>query len=160
MDYENTFSCGSPKRALRMLAERLVGMNFRIEDQNDHLLRVVGPGMNSMRGNPLLNITRAEIRVESDGLYMAARMGEVTRLFVRVLAWVFASLVIVFSVLPILVSARSFPNSWIWHYFAGVTGALAVNLLVWLVLLPIIARAQRRKTIGAVENLFGSLEKP
>lgn len=159
MRYEKTFPTRQPKERLRALAERFARLNFRIEEHNDHLLRLSGPGMWSTKQDPLTAIRRAEVRTEGAAIYVDLRMVNVTRIFVRILCWVFIPLILVFGVTPFVLSEASLGPARATSYWLTVGLSIGGNLLLWMILLPFIGRVFRRRVIGAVETLFANLEK-
>jgi hypothetical protein len=159
MRYEKTFPTRRPKELLKALAERFAGLSFRIEERNDHLLRIAGPGCSSSKQNPLLSIARGELRSEGAGVHVVLELVEVSRLLVRILLAVFLPLIALFVVVPIIAGFTGSVPPRSASYWLATTVAIGGNILMWAILMPFIGRVFRRRSVNAVETLFANLEK-
>ena len=141
MSYRKTFHVDEPKGALEEVTKKLTDLGFKSQDASEYHCRLAGPRHVSTRKSPLTLISRIEIRVTDQALRVVAEMNRGLKLFLVILAIVFV---------PMFIAAPLVPNNAMWL-------ALAANLAIWALLLPLIHLAFRAKAKAAIEDLMKEL---
>ncbi|HUQ30681.1 MAG TPA: hypothetical protein VM095_01120, partial [Pyrinomonadaceae bacterium] len=145
MEYSKSVPfAGQGARALDVARSTFVGQGFQIAASSDYELRVVGPGMNSTREDPLKGVSEASLVIRASTIEIKAALGGAQKMktFLRLFPLGMGLLfLIAFGTL-----AAFLPNFRHWWVFLIPVLALSP----WLFLAPMIARSIENKTKQAV----------
>jgi len=145
----STEVAGSPEAALDILRDAFTTRGFAIESVSGRSFEARGPGLSSIKQDPLLGLSWVGASVASGRLRLEAEMGGVARMR-RVLIWLIAGLEALFIVafgivwfaLPEL---RRIPVLWV---------VVVAPLVPWVFFLPFLAGLVRRSTMTAADQLL------
>lgn len=147
MRYERSLPFdGDPRQALQVATGVLASNSFALELRGQTALVANGPGLHGTRQNPILGVTRAEIRVEAGTIRIAAELGGVRSM--RNFLFIFPPALAI--LLLGTLSAAGLP----WH---SVGLAVLLALAPWLVLAPALTGWVKRRTTHALDTLLHNM---
>lgn len=146
MEYRKTVEVSESKESLARMVDALKPLGFSIVDDDGLILRVRGPGKRSTKRNPLFGIGELELESIGKRLEVRARVDQVGKLWITILAGVFLPMLLVVSLIPLFVRQEG----------VQMAGLMAVwgNILIWILILPFIIRAQKRRAIRGLEEMI------
>jgi hypothetical protein len=149
---------GDPASALETVRSVLVHLNFRVTPIGPSEFQAAGPGMSHSFAHPLLGIAEARVSLLGRDLSLEADLGALRR-FGRWLGLFLGGMAIFMLALFVFLSSQG------WLYGRGgsrpVEGATLVGVILlpfapWLVILPLVLRSLRRKTVRAIDTLLAN----
>ena len=150
MEYEKSLPfSGNPDEVMKVATASLTASGFRIDSHTSDTLEFVGPPMNSSHGPPLLGASRVVLRMSAGSLSLAAELGGARRM-IRIMLFLIVGLTILLDI-PMTALAVLHKAPW-WIPLVGLAW-----LVPWVILLPIISRISRQRTIRALDALLQNL---
>ena len=143
---------GDPLEATARVVRSLANAGFRLEEQAGTWARLTGPGLRSTNQQPILGATAIEVRSGFGRLEVDADLGGVQWLS-RFARWFPITLVTVLT-LPVLALAVAgvLPRAAI----VAPAIVLVVQLLIWSIVGPWMARRIRQRTEAAIDTLVNN----
>jgi hypothetical protein len=139
---------GDTGTAFGLAESALTALGFRITQRSPESLEAVGPGMNSMRENPLTGASRIRFRRSPGEMAVEAELGGVERMS-RFVTLFPIGLCLAIAVTFVVIFGPPVPMAaWM---------APAIIALPWLVLGPWMARFIRTRTCRALEALLANM---
>ena len=136
---------GDPERAWETASNILMGNHFQVMHEEKDYLEFVGTvAMTSTQQSPLMGATRIRLTRREHSLLLIAELGGVqamTRFLVIFLTMLMVALAALILALK------------------GLSGAMLVLLpfVPWLVLVPLMARMMRQRTVAALDTLLANI---
>src|SRR5947207_14589734 len=150
MEYEKTLPFnGNLDEAMKLATATLTVSGFRIQSRTSDSLEFIGPPMNSSNGPPLIGASRVMLRTSSGSLSLAAELGGARRM-IRMMLFLIVGLTILLDI-PMTALAALHKAPW-WIPLVGLAW-----LVPWVIILPIISRISRQRTIRALDALLQNL---
>ncbi len=137
---------GDAARAFDLAAVVLTSNGFRLERRDDRSLLATGRGLASTKQNPLLGASRVELSRVGGELRLEAELGGL-RTLVRFLVAFPAGLAVAVLIAWLAADRQGGPIPW----------QVALALVPWAVLSPLMIRMTRRRTARALDDLLASL---
>jgi hypothetical protein len=151
MEYEKSLPLnGNPDEVMKVATASLTASGFRIESHSNDTLEFVGPPMNASHGPPLVGASRVVLRIASGSLSLGAELGGARRMM-RMMLLLIVGLTVLLDV-PMTALAAMHKAPW-WIPLVGLAW-----LVPWGILLPIISRISRQRTIRALDALLQNLK--
>jgi hypothetical protein len=154
MEYSKTVPfTGRASKALEVAKSTFLPQGFHFVTSTDYELRVVGPGINSTRENPLKGITEASIiiRPSASAIEMKATLGGVEKMKKFLIFFPLGMAILFLVVFGVL--ALQLPDMRRPIFFL-------IPLLVfspWLFLAPLMTRMIGRRTVEAIDTLLNNM---
>ena len=147
MDYSTSAILNvSPDAAIATACSLFMANGFKVEQPSATEIIAVGPGMQSTSENPIMGITRAEISVSSDTVYIRTELGGVQ--FMQRFVFIFPPALFAFLFIPLLALADG-P----WYRFLLVFAPI----VPWLFISPMIVGWIKNRTTKAVDVLIHNI---
>lgn len=144
---------GRAEEAFGLAEAALTALGFRLTDRSADVREWVGPGMNSSRESALLGASRIHVAHGGGELAVEADLGGVARL-ARFVTWFPVLLPLVLGlVLAGVFAAVLGPGPWL----AMVAVPVGLNVALWLVLGPWMARRFKARTDRALDALLANM---
>ncbi len=157
MRYDKTVPFdGDAVRAFEVAVAVLTGLGFRLVERSPTAIEFSGPGMNSSRESGLMGATRIRIAGRTRELALEAELGGVLRMakFVRYFPLALSlGLFLVLAVVFWATMRHPMGDWWIWP----LGGALAINVVLWMFLGPMMSRMIERRTRQALDALLNNM---
>ncbi len=148
MDVERTIAIsGDAKKAVEFAFNILVAADFEIIRQSDDGFEMKGPGMWSSNQNPLAGISRVVVESGAGKIIFRADLGGIKK-FRDKFIWGVGGL----TLLTLVVLALFFKDDT--HFNIKLPFVL---LLPWLVIIPIILKVTKIRTLGTIETLLKNM---
>lgn len=140
---------GDVDKALTFAVTALTPMGFRVERKSTDSVELTAPRLQRTRQSALVGASRLRVLHRSGELIVEAELGGVRRLARFVLVFPLVLCVFLGVVFTVINLATDQVGAWL---PAGV--AIGVNVIVWLVIGPLLARHLKRKTLASLEALL------
>jgi hypothetical protein len=146
---------GNAARAFDMAVASLTMLGFQIAAKDSAALEFVGPGMKSTRQSALLGASRIRIEAGADSLSLDAELGGVASM-ARFIALFPAGLCLFLFAIGVGIASITAPQHLV--MIAAIAAAsVAINIVIWLVLAPILTRYIKGRSCRAVDALLKNM---